>query len=69
MSDKFCWNCSHSFEHHRHIEGICNFFSDEEGACGCTQYEDAEYLGHQRKRDLYTLSDRRRLSARRADRK
>jgi hypothetical protein len=29
--------------------------------CDCPRYEDSEYYGEQRKRDTYTLSDRRRL--------
>lgn len=65
MADNLCWNCGHSFEHHSRIEGSCTF-EGAAGRCDCAAYEDAEYLGHQRKRDLYTLSDRRRLSARRA---
>lgn len=70
MSDRFCWNCSHSFNYHNRIEGACTFGDDSDDSaarCDCEQYEDAEHLGHQRKRDLYTLSDRRRLKARRAE--
>ena len=36
-----------------------------EQRCDCPRYEDSEYYGDQRKRDMYTLSDRRRLSLRR----
>ena len=61
MSDRLCWNCGHSFEYHSRIEGACKY-GGPVGRCDCTAYEDAEYSGHQRKRDLYTLSDRRRLS-------
>ena len=68
MSDRLCWNCGHSFEHHRQIEGVCTFGGNE-GRCDCTEYEDAEQIGHQRKRDLYTLSDRRRLLKRGANAK
>lgn len=65
MDDRLCWNCGHAFEHHLRIDGGC---ANEGGAgrCECTGYEDAEYSGHQRKRDTYTVSDRRRLSKRNA---
>jgi hypothetical protein len=65
MRDNTCWNCGHSFESHVRIEGRCGF-ETEQGRCDCEGYEDAEYFGHQRKRDLYTLSDRRRLAKRAA---
>ena len=61
MDDQLCWNCGHSFEHHNRIEGRCTFGGEAAG-CDCEGYEDAEQLGHQRKRDLYTVSDRRRLT-------
>ncbi len=64
MSERLCWNCGHAFEYHNRIEGGCT----HEGGCDCEQYEDGQYLGHQRKRDLYTVSDRRRLPARRGAR-
>lgn len=68
MDDKTCWNCGHSFEHHLNIDGGCAYEAD--GArCDCAGYEDAEYAGHQRKRDLYTVSDRRRLSQKGAPRR
>ena len=59
MNDKVCWNCGHPYEHHT-IAGGCSF--EQAGdRCDCPKYEDNEYLGEQRKRDTYTLSDRRRL--------
>ncbi len=61
MSERLCWNCGHTFEYHSRIDGGCSYGADAE-RCDCPGYEDAEYIGHQRKRDLYTLSDRRRLS-------
>jgi hypothetical protein len=62
MDENFCWNCGHAFDHHRKIDGGCAYGGGEVERCDCPGYEDAEYSGHQRKRDLYTLSDRRRLS-------
>ena len=61
MNGRSCWNCGHSQEHHT-ITGGCSFVVGE-GAerCDCPRYEDSEYNGEQRKRDTYTLSDRRRL--------
>ena len=64
MDDRLCWNCGHAFEHHLNIDGGCANVGAA-GRCDCTGYEDAEYSGHQRKRDLYTVSDRRRSSSRR----
>jgi hypothetical protein len=49
------------------IAGGCSFARDGE-RCDCPRYEDSEYFGEQRKRDTYTLSDRRRLNLRRAPR-
>lgn len=63
MNVRVCWNCGHPHEHHT-IEGGCSF-SREGERCDCPKYEDSEYNGEQRKRDTYTLSDRRRLSLRR----
>lgn len=63
MNVSVCWNCGHSHEHHT-IVGGCSF-SREGERCDCPIYEDSEYHGEQRKRDTYTLSDRRRLSQRR----
>lgn len=65
MADNLCWNCGHSFQYHNKLGGACTFEGGA-GRCDCTGYEDAQYLGHQMKRDTQTLSDRRRLSARRA---
>ena len=65
MNNRTCWNCGHYHEHHT-IEGGCSFEREAE-RCDCARYEDGEYVGEQKKRDLYTLSDRRRLqSGRRA---
>jgi hypothetical protein len=63
MNEKVCWSCGHPYEHHT-IEGGCNYEGANEH-CDCVRYEDAEYLGEQRKRDIYTVSDRRRLNMRR----
>ena len=65
MNDRFCWNCGHFHAYHT-IEGGCSFRPGGESGerCDCPRYEDSEYFGEQRKRDLYTLSDRRRLSMR-----
>lgn len=65
MSERLCWNCGHAFEYHNRIEGGCTH-EGAAGRCDCEQYEDGQYLGHQSKRDLYTVSDRRRLPARRS---
>ena len=63
MNDRTCWNCGHTQEHHT-IDGGCSF--EREGVrCDCPRYEDSDYHGQQRKRDTYTLSDRRRLTHRR----
>lgn len=64
MNERVCWNCGHLYEHHTTQGGVCTFGVGEE-RCDCTGYEDSEYLGKQKKRDLYTLSDRRRLTSRR----
>jgi len=64
VNDRVCWNCGHLQGHHT-IAGGCSFAP--EGAaqrCDCPRYEDSEYSGEQRKRDTYTLSDRRRLTLR-----
>jgi len=66
VNDRTCWNCSHAQELHT-IAGGCSFTRDGE-RCDCPRYEDSEYFGEQRKRDTYTLSDRRRLNLRRARR-
>jgi hypothetical protein len=50
------------------IAGGCSFAPGGEQRCDCPRYEDSEYYGEQRKRDTYTLSDRRRLSQRRGPR-
>ncbi|HEX5706613.1 MAG TPA: hypothetical protein VFX96_04925 [Pyrinomonadaceae bacterium] len=63
MDERACWNCGHLYEMHK-FEGGCAVRDGEE-RCDCPGYEDAEYLGRQKKRDIYTLSDRRRLTARR----
>ena len=60
VNDKSCWNCGHSQEHHT-IAGGCSFAPDGAERCDCPRYEDSEYYGEQRKRDTYTLSDRRRI--------
>jgi hypothetical protein len=64
LNDRSCWNCGHLHEYHT-IAGGCSFAREDEQRCDCTRYEDSEYLGEQRKRDMYTLSDRRRLQSRR----
>ena len=64
MDERVCWNCGHLHEYHT-IAGGCSFAREGEGRCDCPRYEDSEYYGEQRKRDMYTLSDRRRLQARR----
>lgn len=62
MSERFCWNCGHSQDLHAREEG-CSFRRGEgDERCDCPRYEDGDYLGENRKRDLYTLSDRRRLT-------
>jgi hypothetical protein len=43
------------------IAGGCSFAPGNEQRCDCPRYEDSEYDGEQRKRDTYTLSDRRRI--------
>lgn len=63
MEERVCWNCGHLYERHG-FDGGCSVRDGEE-RCDCPRYEDSEYLGRQRKRDIYTLSDRRRLTARR----
>lgn len=60
MNERTCWNCGHLYEYHT-IAGGCSFAREAE-RCDCRRYEDSEYLGEQRKRDTYTLSDRRRLA-------
>ncbi|MDT5294280.1 MAG: hypothetical protein QOJ76_1160 [Acidobacteriota bacterium] len=50
------------------IAGGCSFALAGGERCDCPKYEDSEYNGEQRKRDTYTLSDRRRLSLRRGGR-
>ena len=60
MKDRVCWNCGHPYEHHT-IAGGCSFGREGE-RCDCPRYEDSEYYGEQRRRDTYTLSDRRRLT-------
>ena len=67
MNDRVCWNCGHSQGHHT-IAGGCSFAREGGEPCDCPRYEDGEYSGEQRKRDTYTLSDRRRLSLRRGKR-
>ena len=66
VNDRVCWNCGHLHEYHT-IAGGCSFAREGE-RCDCPRYEDSEYDGEQHKRDTYTLSDRRRLSLRRARR-
>jgi hypothetical protein len=66
VNDRVCWNCGHLHEYHT-IAGGCSFAPDGE-RCDCPRYEDSEYYGEQRKRDTYTLSDRRRLNLRRTSR-
>lgn len=63
MNDGTCWNCGHKHAQHT-IAGGCSYAREGE-RCDCARYEDGEYNGEQRKRDTYTLSDRRRLSVRR----
>lgn len=64
MNERVCWNCGHLYEHHTAAGGVCSFRAGDE-SCDCPRYEDSEYFGRQKKRDIYTLSDRRRLTARR----
>lgn len=60
MNDKTCWNCGHLHERHT-IAGGCSV--ERDGLrCDCPIYEDSDYNGEQRKRDTYTVSDRRRLN-------
>ncbi|HEV2706609.1 MAG TPA: hypothetical protein VGV59_11835 [Pyrinomonadaceae bacterium] len=61
MNERVCWNCGHFQEQHT-IEGGCSFKVGEE-RCDCPRYEDSEYSGEQRKRDMYRHSDPRRLTA------
>jgi hypothetical protein len=65
VNDRVCWNCGHLHEYHT-IAGGCSFAREGGERCDCPRYEDSEYYGEQRKRDTYTLSDRRRLNLRRA---
>ena len=67
MNDRVCWNCGHLQEYHT-IAGGCSFGGEAAGRCDCPRYEDSEYYGEQRKRDMYTLSDRRRLAPRKGRR-
>ena len=67
VNDRACWNCGHPHEYHT-IAGGCSFAREGGERCDCPRYEDSEYYGEQRKRDMYTLSDRRRLSPGRARR-
>jgi hypothetical protein len=60
VNDRTCWNCGHPQEHHT-IAGGCSFAPGGGERCDCPRYEDSEYHGEQRKRDTYTLSDRRRI--------
>ena len=68
VNDRVCWNCGHLHEYHT-IAGGCSFAREGGERCDCPRYEDSEYYGEQRKRDTYTLSDRRRLNLRRAGRR
>jgi len=64
--DRTCWNAGiRRVPHHR---GRCSFAPEGAERCDCPRYEDSEYYGEQRKRDTYTLSDRRRLGLRREKR-
>jgi hypothetical protein len=67
VNDRSCWNCGHAQERHT-IAGGCSFTPEGGERCDCPRYEDSEYSGEQRKRDTYTLSDRRRLTLRRGPR-
>jgi hypothetical protein len=67
VNDRSCWNCGHSQERHT-IAGGCSFAPEGGERCDCPRYEDSEYSGEQRKRDTYTLSDRRRLTLRKGRR-
>jgi hypothetical protein len=67
VNDRSCWNCGHLHEYHT-IAGGCSFARVGGERCDCPRYEDSEYEGEQRKRDTYTLSDRRRLAPGRARR-
>ena len=64
MNERVCWNCGHSQANHT-IAGGCSFAPEGSERCDCPRYEDGDYYGAQRKRDTYTLSDRRRLNLRR----
>jgi hypothetical protein len=67
VNDRTCWNCGHSQEYHT-IAGGCSAAPEGAARCDCPRYEDSEYYGQQRKRDMYTLSDRRRLGQRKGRR-
>jgi hypothetical protein len=67
VNDRVCWNCGHLQEYHT-IVGGCSFAREGGEPCDCPRYEDSEYSGEQRKRDTYTLSDRRRLELRKGRR-
>ncbi|HEX8853714.1 MAG TPA: hypothetical protein VF754_09520 [Pyrinomonadaceae bacterium] len=61
MNERICWNCGHFQEQHT-TDGGCSFAVGEE-RCDCPRYEDSEYSGEQRKRDMYRNSDPRRQTA------
>jgi hypothetical protein len=63
MNDNSCWNCGHSHAQHTVRSGCSYKLGGEK--CDCPRYEDSEYYGEQRKRDMYRLSDMRRLGHRR----
>jgi len=66
MNNGICWNCGHFHEYHT-IKGGCSF-PQGQGTCDCKGYEDSEYFGEQKKRDLYTRSDQRKIIGRRPGR-
>jgi hypothetical protein len=63
VDERTCWNCGHGQADHTIAGGCSVKIGDEK--CDCTGYEDSEYQGEQRKRDLYRYSDMRRLGHRR----
>lgn len=66
MNERTCWNCGHPQTGHTVAGGCSTKIGGEK--CDCSLYEDSEYMGEQRKRDTYRLSDMRRLNQRRQTR-
>jgi len=63
VNERTCWNCGHGQAAHT-IAARCSVKAEGE-KCECPGYEDSEYQGEQRKRDMYRFSDMRRLGLRR----